>query len=418
MKQIIDLVKGYGRHVTFVLVLLVFAASTVFVLVSGEHLRYPDERDYDRLARAIRHGEGYLNERGDPTAYRPPGWPTVLAGIYCFWASPLAGKLFNAVAYASTAWLLSEIVARVIPEGRVFAPLFMLLYPVGFYTASTLYPQTLGTLLLVGLLFLLSRRTYPLLFAGEAGILFGMLVLIIPAFLMVVPLVIVGMFLAERKGLSLFLMRVASLLGCMLLIVTPWTLRNAYVFDRFVPVSTNSGLNLLLGNSENAGPNTGVNVDISRYRAEIQGLNEVQSDAALRKFAVEWILHHPASAVKLYIQKVVNYFNFRNQLHVQTEQSLLKDVVMFLSYYPLLLIALLSFAWHRRDPLSATEIMLYLLYFGNAFTSAVFFTRIRFRLPFDVLLIAVDAIILGLLLQALVSHYDQENSTVNTVLKI
>jgi hypothetical protein len=45
----------------------------------------------------------------------------------------------------------------------------------------------------------------------------------------------------------------------------------------------------------------------------------------------------------------------------------------------------------RRMPLKRVEVLVYVLYFGNAFVSAVFFTRLRFRIPYDVMLMPITA---------------------------
>ena len=59
----------------------------------------------------------------------------------------------------------------------------------------------------------------------------------------------------------------------------------------------------------------------------------------------------------------------------------------------LLLLALL--AWRLceavRFPLSTTEKLFLAIYILSAFTQAIFFTRIRLRLPYDYLIIAVIA---------------------------
>ena len=49
-----------------------------------------------------------------------------------------------------------------------------------------------------------------------------------------------------------------------------WSIRNYYVFNSFVFVSTNGGFNLLLGNSKNTEPNLGVNTDISQYETGLK----------------------------------------------------------------------------------------------------------------------------------------------------
>lgn len=401
--QILTWIDRHSRRISWVLILLVFLAAGALGVAGGDQLRYPDERDYNWLAKSILGGNGYVDAGGRPTAYRPPGWPLILSGIYSLWDRPLAAKLFNALAHAGAAWLLAILAARITPRGRVFAPLLLLLYPLNLHAASTLYPQTVGSVLLLAILLLLDNRRRGVAAAAAAGVLFGLLVLAIPAFLLVVPLILAGSWITDRRRPALFAGRSAMLLLCAALVVAPWTLRNARVLGGFIPVSTNSGKNLLLGNSENTRPNSGVNVGLKHYRDEVRGMNEPETDARLRQLAVEWICNNPGTAAKLYVLKALNYFNFRNELFVKSEQNRRNEIIMFLSYYPLLALALLRLGLYRRYRISAAEAKLYLLYFGNAFASAVFFTRLRFRVPFDPLLIAIVAVFVGLLARAMVS---------------
>jgi hypothetical protein len=177
--------------------------------------------------------------------------------------------------------------------------------------------------------------------------------------------------------------------------VAPWTVRNYVRFETFIPVSTNSGYNLLLGNSENARPNSGVNVDLTRYTLPAERMNEVERDDYFKRNAVRWVVEQPLSALRLYARKVLNYFNFRNQLATSSESSSSRDLVMFITYYPLLALSIVRLFFRKRYTLSKREVLLYIFYFGNAFLSAVFFTRLRFRIPFDFVLIAIASIFLG-----------------------
>lgn len=212
---------------------------------------------------------------------------------------------------------------------------------------------------------------------------------------MTVPIVMGFIVFANRRALGRAV-QVAALFGVLtLLVVSPWTIRNHRTFHQVIVVSANSGINLLLGNSENAGPNSGTNVDIERYLDEALHLPEVERDVLYKRRAVEWIVGHPGEALRLYVLKVVNYFNYRNQLATHSESSTARDLIVMLSYYPLLLAALMRLLLWRRYPLSFTEWLCYGLYFSNAFVSAIFFTRIRFRLPFDALLIACVSIFIG-----------------------
>ena len=131
----------------------------------------------------------------------------------------------------------------------------------------------------------------------------------------------------------------------------------------------------------------------------MQGLNEIDTDRYYGDMALEWIRTHPGDALKLYSGKVLNYFNFRNQLATESQSSKLKDLVMFASWYPLLGLFVVRLFFTKNYPLSPLEKAIYLLVISNVFLSAIFFTRIRFRLPFDQLMILANAIFVGQLLQ-------------------
>jgi hypothetical protein len=68
---------------------------------------------------------------------------------------------------------------------------------------------------------------------------------------------------------------------------------------------------------------------------------------------------------------------------------------MLLGYGVLTSILAVRLVLVRRDPLSSLEVLLLALYLGGAMAYALYFTRIRFRLPFDWLLVAVDALFLA-----------------------
>ena len=50
---------------------------------------------------------------------------------------------------------------------------------------------------------------------------------------------------------------------------------------------------------------------------------------------------------------------------------------------------------HRANEFARDELLLYILYFGSAFVGAIVYSRIRYRIPFDFLLIAMVAIFMG-----------------------
>ena len=185
----------------------------------------------------------------------------------------------------------------------------------------------------------------------------------------------------ETKGIR------KAIVTCLVvvLVIGLWSLRNYSVFGQFV-FASNSGINLLLGNSPMTGPNSGTNVDADAIAPEAANLPEIERDLALKKHAVAWIKGHPLEFASLFVKKFVNWFNYRNQLRTRGESTRFRDFVLAFSYYPLLALALLLPFVNRRR-ISKYECYLYFSYGAAALAYAFFFTRIRFRVPFDYLLI-------------------------------
>ncbi len=374
--------------------LLIFVSLSL-AITGGNQLRYPDEYDYHQLALSILEGDGYSNEYGEPTAYRPPGWPFLLSLVYRILPQPVMGKLLNALFFVGSVWLVGKLAEMHVGKGtRIWVFVLALLYPLFIYTAGTLYPQTAGGFFLVATLVLISKTTWWRY--AIAGLLYGFLILAVPAFLLVLPLIFLCIAIMGPSSNGILLLKRAVLfILCATVVITPWSVRNSLLFERFVLLSTNSGVNFLLGNSENTTPQSGVNADISHYMERTEGMNEVERDARLRSYALEWIQSNPLEASLLYARKVLAYFSFRNVLYVESEQSSLRDAVLFMSYYPLLLLALCGLVFFGRFAFSRGVLAGYILYVGNAFVSAIFFTRIRFRVPFDLILIFLAAAFLA-----------------------
>lgn len=376
--------------------LLLFAAALAFR--SGDQLRWPDETIYVNIAKGLAHGKGFLNDKGEASAFRPPGYPFAVSLVFRLAESVLFAKLLGVAAITVTTWLLAQMVRLLTPQTQALAPCLVLCYPVLAYTSSTLTPQNLGSLFFIAGLLLLFQYPARLAAAAAAGLLFGALILIIPAFALVLGCLGVVLLVARVKVRTHSLRYLLVLHLVMAGVVSPWIVRSSFLFNEFVFISTNSGVNFLFGNSPNATTNSGV-VDITEFEPKI-ALSEVALDRHYKQAATQWIQTNPTKALKLYAGKVVNYFNFRNDISTTTESSNAISILMFLTYYPLLVLALVRAVMFRRYRFSWPEMLLYVIYFGNSFLSAIVYSRIRYRLPFDFLLIAIVSIFVGRILQA------------------
>jgi hypothetical protein len=262
------------------------------------------------------------------------------------------------------------------------------------YTAGTLYPQIFAACLLLAVIDAISVPQPSAWRYGWAGVLMGWLVLTVPTNLVVAGVLCGWIWTIRRhtcrRDLALFVIATT-------LVILPWTMRNYAQFGTLVFVASNSGLNLLLGNSENTTPNGGVNVDIARYEQAASTLDEIERDAYYRDAALRFMRDHKVRTMTLYFQKLLNHFNYRNELWVRSEASRLQDLVMLLTYGPLLCAALIRIALLRVYRLHKIELLFLILYLIHGISTALFFTRIRFRVPFDLLLIGIVAIFIATL---------------------
>ena len=386
------------KKLTGFLVAVLFLCSIALSITGGDKIKYPDERDYHSLALSLKNGEGFVDKKTkEPTAYRPPGWPFVISLFYRITDNALTARIINGFLIAGTAVAFSALVSRIVPAARIFVPLLILCYPVMIYLSSTLFPQTVAMFLFAIVLLLLEGENKSFRKIILAGLVLGTLILTVPYFLLLIPPILFGHFFLRKKEWKETIIKSCVFLSIAAVVVIPWTIRNAYTFKHFVPVSTNSGINLLIGNSENSGPNTGVNVNLSHYKTQVQHLGEAEKNSRFAQYAIDWITTNPKESFSLYLKKLLNHFNFKNKLYVKGESSSLRDLVMFISYYSLLSLTLLRVLLWKKLPLHSTEISLLTIYLFNAFASAIFFTRIRFRIPFDLLLIGIVAIFIGIL---------------------
>jgi hypothetical protein len=377
---------------------LVLLAALVLDLYSGDSMRYQDELDYEQVARAILHQHQFTAADGSPTMDRPPGYPAAIALAYSIVERPLAVKIENALVLVLAVLTLGGLARRMANEASAesLVPYLVLAYPLVLYAAMVLYPQVLGCLLLSIVIWLLTGERLRLRDVLLAGLCYGVLILVIPYFTLLLPLVC--LFILLRNG-SLKRMSIAPAIVMFvvsLAVVAPWTIRNYEVFHVLVPVSANNGKNLFIGNSPITTPTSGRTADVMPLCKGVHpGMTEYNFDTTMRNCAIEWITHNPGDAARLYVGKVIGYFNYRNEIATPGEGAAWRDWVVFATYYPLLLLSVVRLALARRYPLHRAEVLIYLLYFLNAFASAIFFPRLRFRIPFDFLLIALNAAFLA-----------------------
>lgn len=238
-----------ARGAIFAIVALALVVRLAVIAVDGSYTPRQDDWDYSRHAISIAAGDGYpdsyyVADRG-PSALRAPGYPYFLAGIYLVSGDSIdAGRIANAILGALAVFLLYAIARRIwgsrvgliaAAGAAIFPPLVLLSRDL--LSESLFIALELGAVLCV----LEFRRLRELRWAALAGLLAGLAALTRnPGPALAIP-VLVGLWV-YRPRLSWRAARAPVLaLACMVLIVAPWTVRNAIEFGRFVPVTSGTG---------------------------------------------------------------------------------------------------------------------------------------------------------------------------------
>jgi len=95
----------------------------------------------------------------------------------------------------------------------------------------------------------------------------------------------------------------------LLLVLVPWTVRNYRAFGQLAFVSTNAGVNLLIGNGPWADGTYTFGPELEQIR---DGGNEYERDRRARRYAIDYIREHPVTTLELWPRKL--WFLYRNDV--------------------------------------------------------------------------------------------------------
>lgn len=406
MNKLITFIEHKNGLILAVFVVLTILFGIMYSLYLGDALRFlPDESDYISIATNLARKGKYSLDGETATAFRAPGYTFVLAGLRVFNAGNVLLRILNYIFLGISIYVVYLILReRASPAAAVLGGGLVIAYPVLFYTAGTLYPQTLASLLFLAALYFLTKKQRRRIDYILGGLALGYLTLTVPTFAVTVLVIVIWLWVDSNYIITFDILLVAII---PFLMFGLWTARNYVALGSFVLMSTNSGENLLVGNSENSVPNGGRTIDISQYEQAAESLDEVARDRYFLDSALEYIQNHKMRVVKLYVLKVLNYFNFSNTLVTAGEGTTFRDLVMLITYGSLLLLFILRLGLILKYPPTSFEILIITLYLINALVSAIFFTRIRFRLPYDYLLIINAALLADRFIQSRMANYKQ-----------
>jgi 4-amino-4-deoxy-L-arabinose transferase-like glycosyltransferase len=273
-----------------------------------------DAWGYDYHARSLAIGEGYGLSHERPTAFRPPGYPFLLAGVYTVFGvqdSPRAERLpvarYAQAVIGTIVVALIGLLARQISDRRValaalaLAAVYLPLILVGGAVMS----EPLFVALMLGALAAavqLRRSPHRWRWVVLAGVLGGLASLTrANGLILLLPLAFAA-WDARPRWSRRALGPPVVLVAIALITVSPWTVRNAVQLDAFVPVSTQLG-SALAGTYNDQARNDSDNPaswrslkHIPEYRELYEraaSIPEVELERRIRESALRYIREHP-----------------------------------------------------------------------------------------------------------------------------
>jgi hypothetical protein len=309
------------------LLVLALALRLVFLAATPDFAPTLDAAHYDALACGLVLGEGYVlhgpvgadasscgrPSDADPnpaTAFRPPGWPALLAGVYAVgedgrWARGRVVQALIGTAAVALIGLLAHLLLG--PRAGVLALALAALDTTLVVVGGTLLSEPLFVALCAGALCAAAAARgspRPARLLVVAGMLAGLAALVRTNGLVLIPALIV---LAAPSWRAAVLVTAAALLT-----IAPWTVRNAVRMDAFVPVAAYFGTGLGGTFNEVARTRTdfpGAWVSPRRVPAfrdiHLSGLGELERQDELRRRALRHAREHPGYVVSAAVRNAL-----------------------------------------------------------------------------------------------------------------
>jgi len=301
------------------LILIVAGASFLLSLSYSFYYRVPlyvDARAYDEIAQNITEGFGYrespdLAIEQDHSIMRVgPGYELFLASVYKIFGHHIEIIwILQALFQAASVWLSFTISRLVFKENwhpliGIVAALLIAFSPDLILSSSMILTETLSVFLMLLTVYVLLRRLDNLSYPNTilSASLLGLTFLVRTSLGIMLAVITVFEILNKRYRHTLLFVFV------FLLVLTPWTLRNYSRYHTLIPANLAGGIDILAGNHDGA---TGELVELPDYISKkYAGLNPVDSDKAMMKDTVMFVLSNPLQFVKLTFLRLSMYFSF------------------------------------------------------------------------------------------------------------
>jgi 4-amino-4-deoxy-L-arabinose transferase-like glycosyltransferase len=340
-----------------------------------------DSGGYREIANSLLNG-GHYRLNGHPTAYRTPGYPLFLAGLFELSRGTMFVALCQAILGSATCAVLASASNHLAGRRAAWmAGIISACYPefvfwTGYVTTETLYVLVIA----LSLLSLARLIEEPTRSRGlVVGVVLGAAVLVRP-----IALELAGVLAIYGIARPRWRVAAATAVATTALLLAPWVIRNELVMHTPV-ITTETGETLYQGDSSGTDAGAGGYLSVTEYKPlHLRGLSEVQQSDHYQSAAVHWILHHPGRVVSLMPHKLWNMWR-----PTYSHPSTMEALVTYATNPLLVLLGITGLVLERRTRFG----LLLIAFVGyHLVFHALVFGIIRFRLPVEAgLVIAAGA---------------------------
>ena len=385
--------------------LLIYVASRAHPNPVQSNVPYGYE--LGRVARAIAAGEGFSSPLrmvdSGPTAWFTPIYPYLVAGIFKLWgiysySSEIVIQTLNCAFASLTIIPIHAIAKRTFGNGAATGAAWAwAFFPTAlFFPIIWIWETTLAALFFALIFWatLALRREHKLLPWLGYGTLWVVGTLINPSILSLFPFFLAWLVWEAHKESAPWAKPVAAALLIFTIGLVPWTIRNYRVFDKFIVLRSNFGLELWLGNNPNviggmsllSHPN-----DNPQEAEKYKEMGEIAYMADKEHEAFAFMRTHPRDTLDSMFRRFVeNWLDFTDSpLDTWSRVSLYARAFIVMNcLFPLLSFLGALYAYRARGS-EALPFAMVLLIFPLVFYLT--HSSLRYRFPIDPVMMVLAA---------------------------
>jgi 4-amino-4-deoxy-L-arabinose transferase-like glycosyltransferase len=329
--------------------------------------------NYDEIAVNFLAGNGYVIHMGDqPNMIRPPVYPLFLILHYLiFGESRIFLAIVQSILQAGACVVLYKLTKSYIRDQRIafISSMVMALYPQSMLYASQVATESLYLLLMMITVYLflsLTAEPHRGLFY-VLGAMLGVLTLCKPVSqLLFIPVCIVIAY-RYRKNKGLAAKRIVKIMFALVVVVSPWTIRNYIVSGDFVPVATRGG-RFLYSNTIS----TSDEEQVAFEMLQSEGIeNPDEEDSEWFNLAVDNILKNPGSFIRNTLRTSSDFWYRGHSRSVSIFNAFIN--------FPLLFFGILGLRTAWKKGMHLLPILALIIYFNGIY--GLLHAMARYALP-------------------------------------